>query len=227
MKNFSGSCSDGWAVISRANGIFGREGEGRRRAIVCAAAMVGASIVLGGIARGDDTWLGASGGSWTDSTKWSGGGPPDGVANAVFNLNSSAGYTVSIPSNQSVRDLDVDTDTTTLNIASTATLGAFPAGNVNVGTASGQNGSLTLTGAGQFVVNSFYVGTNGGIGVLNASVETTEGFGATGGFVVGAGIGSQGTVNYSVQLRERFQSAMVFMSVWTVAREPQLLTRHS
>jgi hypothetical protein len=149
-------------------------------------------VLWGSLALAQDFWVNPSGGSWTNAANWSAGVPTSN--NAIFNLGSTAGYTVTVPSGQGASELDVDTDNVTISLgAYFQVAGPEGGGPVQVGTASGQNGSLTLHGATfgtQFGAN---VGTNGGIGELTttATVETFEGAG----FNVGNGTGSQGTLN--------------------------------
>ena len=163
-----------------------------RRMTRMAALFAVVPVLWGSLALAQDFWVNPSGGSWTNAANWSAGVPTSN--NAIFNLGSTAGYTVTVPSGQGASELDVDTDNVTISLgAYFQVAGPEGGGPVQVGTASGQNGSLTLHGATfgtQFGAN---VGTNGGIGELTttATVETFEGAG----FNVGNGTGSQGTLN--------------------------------
>jgi hypothetical protein len=149
-------------------------------------------LLSGSLALAQDFWINPSGGSWTDAANWSSGVPIGGTA--AFNLGSTAGYTVTVPTVQDIDELDVDTDNLTLNMSAEIQVGYIGGGPVQVGTASGQNGSLTLHGPSDLGTEAgANVGTNGGIGVLTTTttVETFEG----GGFTVGNGTGSEGTIN--------------------------------
>ena len=127
------------------------------------------------------------------------GSAPGFSNDAVFNLGSTSGYTVTLPSAQSVTDVDVDTDTLTLNLNGfglTAGFSPNATGFLNVGAASGQNASLTVTSPVATAIFSpdqeaVIVG-NGGTGSLtidHATVLANEGFPGYG-FSVGVGLNS-------------------------------------
>jgi hypothetical protein len=173
--------------ISSLNRSAIRGCHAKRTALLLAAV----PLLSGNLSLAQDFWINPSGGSWTDAANWSEGVP---IGNdAVFNLGSIAGYTVTEPTMQELSELDVDTDNVTLNMTAPSEVGFLNDGDVQVGTASDQNGSLTLHGADLGSEDGANVGTNGGIGVLTTTttIETFEG----GGFIVGSGSGSQGTMN--------------------------------
>ncbi len=173
--------------ISSLNRFAIRGRHAKRTALLLATV----PLLSGSLAFAQDFWINPAGGSWTDAANWSSGVPIGGTA--AFNLGSTAGYTVTVPTLQDIDELDVDTDNVTLSLNAELDVGFSGDGDVQVGTASGQNGSLTLNGATVGTEGGANVGTNGGIGVLTTTttIHTFEG----GGFIVGSGTGSQGTMN--------------------------------
>jgi hypothetical protein len=150
------------ALIQRLNSFAlhpirrgSRRCQGKRAALLVATV----PIFGGSLALAQDFWLNPSGGSWTTAANWSAGVPVSN--NATFNLASTAGYTVTVPSVQSTEEVNVETDNVTLSMTGSLQVGFGGGGPVLVGTASGQNGSLTLHGATLGVQSGVTVGAAG------------------------------------------------------------------
>jgi hypothetical protein len=137
-------------------------------------------------------WVNPAGGDWGVPTNWNPAGAPE---YPVFNLGSTSGYTTSISTNYYTFSVSVQTDNVALDLnGNTLTTPAL-----NVATANGQNGSLTLVGpgtvdilnedtsgsGGQQEPGNLYVGTGGGVGQLTVNGATVENSGSehTGQFV--------------------------------------------
>ena len=145
-----------------------------------------------------DSWTNAAGGSWTDTGSWSLGSAPGGNNDAIFNLGSTSGYTVTLPSSEGAQNIDVDTDTMSLNLNGRNLAAGFNGpgtGSLDVGAASGQNGSLIVAGGTlepEFEVN---IGANGGTGsaTFDDVNVNSNGF-SNNGIYVGVGLNSVGTL---------------------------------
>ncbi len=129
-----------------------------------------ASSLMCAATYGQDNWNNSAGGSWAVGTNWSTGSAPTSTT-AVFNLNSSSGYTVTIPVNETISsNMDVETDNATFSLGGNT---LFATGGLDVGDASGQVGSATLLGPGTFndtgLSAVLSVGGNGGTGQLTVN----------------------------------------------------------
>jgi T5SS/PEP-CTERM-associated repeat protein len=165
--------------------------------MVSATASVAAARFAG--AQTIDSWTSSSGGSWTTVSDWSQHALP---GYADFNLNSTAGYTVNIPTFESVSSLNVDTDNVKLTQPASDTFSinldsAHPSasGAVNVATAASDTAILTTSGGFFMSQQAINAGTNGGNGTLNLNGSGTEFIAVNGGLNVGVGTGSIGKLS--------------------------------
>jgi hypothetical protein len=123
-----------------------------------------------------DTWTNASGGDFATNGDWSLNLPPERNDDADFNLQSSAGYTVSLSAAESANAFSVQNDNVTLNLG-TNTLALN--NELRVGESVGQSGQLTLTGSTNGSVSASNVavggvpGGSGGVGVLSIDTGAT------------------------------------------------------
>ena len=162
-----------------------------RRQRVHLAGMVAAAAggLFGGPAFAQDFWNNPSGGSWATGTSWSLGAPPASASDtdAAFNLGSTAGYTVTLPSAESATNLYVQTDDVTIALQSNLKIGTSSAnGQVDIAAAAGQSASLTVEGVGY------------GPGIPTAFLESS-GFMSIGGAGTGALVATNG-VDVTTQL---------------------------
>jgi hypothetical protein len=106
------------------------------------ALALGVSILLASMALGQtaDYWLNPNGGNYEDGSNWSLGAPG---AYPIFNLGS-AGYTITLNQNDGAIDPYVETDNPILNLNNFTYTEEY----LDVCTAAGTNGSLTLLGPG-------------------------------------------------------------------------------
>ena len=121
-------------------------------------------------------WINPAGGSWGDTSNWS---PNTLPGNAVFNLGSTLGYTVTIPSGgETPQSVAVQTDNTTINLNGSHIFTPV----LNVATSTGQTGSLTLVGPGYIELYNYQtqgsgnldVGDQGGTGQLTVNGASIE-----------------------------------------------------
>lgn len=132
----------------------------------------------GGAARGDDFWNNPAGGNWNVGANWSGGVVP---TDANFNLNSTNAYSVALTTSEQPTFFNVLTDNVTINLNGFSV--TIPSGQsiqpLNVGVTAGQIGTLTFAGTGSFDgATNINVGTSGGTGNLvldNADLATEFG----------------------------------------------------
>jgi hypothetical protein len=162
-----------------------------RRAAVLAASALGINSILGPIAHADTTWNNPSGGNFSNTNDWS-NGIPNSTVNAWFDLDSTAGYTLSFTSNEFTNNLEVDNDTLNFNLggeAYTLEQNANIGGVINLADA---DGNLTLSN-GTFSAQNINLGVAGGTGILAEQTATT--LNATS--VNVAGSGGNGTLGIS------------------------------
>ncbi len=129
------------------------------------------------------------------------GSPPGSSNDADFDLGSTASYTVLLPSNENVDDINVQTDSTAFDLGGNTLLVVWngTGGNVNVGAASGQNGSLTVSSSAAGGVLDFEgrmtIGANGGTGSATFNNMQALNYGQSGeGVYVGVETNSVGTL---------------------------------
>jgi hypothetical protein len=110
-----------------------------------AFAVAFASALGSQAALADDLWNNSSGGSWATNGNWSLGAPPPnngipGVSdNAVFNLGSVGGYTVTASGVQTPQRLNIETDNVILGSGNIDNVTQFL-----VGASAGQIATLNL-----------------------------------------------------------------------------------
>jgi hypothetical protein len=100
------------------------------------------TLLLAASAHGQDNWQNSAGGSWGDVSNWSLNALP---GQAVFDLGTAPGYTVTLPGTESGPTITVQHDNTTINLSG---FGFTNVPNISVAPPSGQTGALTFTGAG-------------------------------------------------------------------------------
>jgi hypothetical protein len=123
-----------------------------------------ACTLVTGSAAFAQNWLNPAGGSWGNTTNWSGNALPGAP---TFNLNSATGYTVTLPTSYFVGPFIVQTDITTISLNGHG----LNSTDLEVGTQAGQNASLTLLGPGTFT------STGGGSGGLGSGTVNVGGAG--------------------------------------------------
>lgn len=134
----------------------------RRRRLVLTLSALG--LCPWPLLAADVSWTNPAGGSFAVAGNWS-GGPPGNADTAIFNLNT-AGYTVTFSANVSNQQFRVGSDTVTLDLAgrnyNITTGGTGYA--LQVGTASGQTGRLTVSGGTLTATNAVFGNAAGAIG---------------------------------------------------------------
>jgi fibronectin-binding autotransporter adhesin len=139
-----------------------------------AVAILAAACSLLGVAASGQTldyWTNLSGGNYETDSNWSLGAPGE---YPTFNLGS-AGYTVNMNQNNGAIDPDVETDNVTLNLNGYT----YSTNYLDVSTAAGTNGSLTIQGPGTLQEDSgdvgyVDVGGSGQLTVNGASIVQNE-----------------------------------------------------
>jgi hypothetical protein len=127
-----------------------------------------------------DNWLNPNGGNYEDGSNWSLGVPGD---YPVFNLGSS-GYTITLNQNDRAVDPYIETDNPILNLNSFTYTEQY----LDVCTAAGTNGSLTLLGPG--TLDDFE-------GALPSYIDVGSGS-STGNLIVNGATVDQGTPDSSI-----------------------------
>jgi T5SS/PEP-CTERM-associated repeat protein len=145
-------------------------------------------------------WKSAVNGSWTDNSKWT-AVTPTSFEDAIF--NKTGAYTVSVPSNASIRNSTISAGTVSFNVGSailyvnnnltvgtTATSATMKitsgtvdlqgTGAHDIGSVTGSNGTLTVDGAGAHLRNYSYTTSWLGVGKAgNGSLLLSNGGHAT------------------------------------------------
>jgi hypothetical protein len=134
-----------------------------------------ASWVAGGETDGACLWVSSTGGGWQDSSRWQLSEQPSIADDATFNL-SSPGYTVTVSSPVTARNLIVQNDHPTLNMA-TASANLTLAQGITIGSANGSSSSLTLTdstgtGSAALSATSVSVAANASLSISGGILNT-------------------------------------------------------
>ena len=117
----------------------------------------------------ENNWINPAGGDWETGGNWSSNFAPGAAVDAVFNLNSVGGYTVSLSGAAEANNLIVRTDQVTLNLAGqTLTLNGLL-----VGRDSGDVAHLTVTG-GTLSAPSITVNDNSALHYDSGTINTAS-----------------------------------------------------
>ncbi|HSV16260.1 MAG TPA: hypothetical protein VLI90_18500 [Tepidisphaeraceae bacterium] len=130
----------------------------------------GADVANWAADAGGGNWINSTGGSWSTGTNWAVANPPGAGDDALFNLKSANGYTVSLSTNSVANKVIVQTDQLTLALGSSS---LTTTSDLRVGDLTGQNGSLTITGSTGSIVTGYDVQVGGdGTGSLTQTGGT-------------------------------------------------------
>jgi fibronectin-binding autotransporter adhesin len=141
----------------------------RRKSSCAILAAVTSVMILPRAGAGTFTWALPAAGVYSTGANWVGGSPPGSTDDVLFNVGSTAGYTVSFTKNATADSLTLPHDIVTLDLAGQS----YAPGGLEIG--SPQSGSLTVlssVGGGSIssdltiVGGSLSANSNGGIGSL-------------------------------------------------------------
>jgi hypothetical protein len=154
------------------------------------AAVLGVAVCLwlsAGFARADVyNWVGPSGGNWTDSANWTGGGGLFPGAGDTAQIDPSLNCAINVNGSQSVGALDFT------NAGGLATSGSvlLNSGSLTIGSAASVAGGQALGGSASIIAP---VNLSGG--TLEGTLSITGNVNSTGGTISPGSSGTPGTIN--------------------------------